>query len=62
MSTALPYEPAPIEYALQVAQHLGLKSEECWRLYHTASVVRDLRFFQKVSFSQHQLFFKTNIY
>jgi hypothetical protein len=40
--------PIPIEWAIRVAQHLGIKSEACYRLYFTALVIADLRYFQKV--------------
>jgi hypothetical protein len=38
----------PIELAIKVAQHLGIKSESCLKLYSTALVIADLRRYQKV--------------
>lgn len=37
------YAPVPIEYAIRVAQHLGLKSKQCRALYCTARLICDLR-------------------
>jgi hypothetical protein len=34
--------------AIKVAQHLGIKSESCLKLYSTALVIADLRRYQKV--------------
>jgi hypothetical protein len=39
----------PIECAIRVAQHLGLKSKTCRSLYFTANVVADLRKYLKVA-------------
>ena len=37
----------PIERAIRVARHLGIKSEPCARVYYTALVISDLRKYLK---------------